>query len=212
MLKRTVLCILLVVSVCFLTSSSSAQDNSLIFSVKTGLNLQAGQLGLAMGSLQPCIGLDYLFLSLEADIPSTEMTEETSGLEVGAGMFLPYAGAKFFLSTGGGTEPYIFGNFYKAFPSISVESGGENLLGDELEDFIKELLGFWGIKAGFGAQYKVSDHFSIGGEYGLNMFFLSGKLSESSEEPNGAVEDAVETEIKASMRHSFVAVVLNFTL
>jgi hypothetical protein len=186
-----------------------AQDKSLGFSVKAGPYLQTGQISLPLGTLEPYLGLDYMGLSMDITVPgiSEVVTEETS-MDVGASMFIPYAGVKFLLSNTGDTKPYVFGTFFKSFASVKFESGGESLLGDEVEDFIKDLLGFWGLKFGFGAEYAVSDHFSIGGEYGLNMFFMSGELEMALGDPG--LEESIKMDVSASLKKTYVAVVLNF--
>ena len=193
---------------------SMAQGTSLGFSVKAGPDLQSAQFSLGSGALQPFAGIDYLSVSMSFDMPALDLGEIGEGLgqadmemDIGASMFIPYIGAKFFLSTTREAKPYVFGSFFKSFPSVKFEVGGEDALGEEGEDFIKDLLGFWGLKFGFGAEYAVSDHFSIGGEYGIKMHFYGAELSI---EDAGELADEIQTEVSASMKKSYVAIVLNF--
>ena len=189
-----------------------SQDKSLGFSVKAGPYLQAAQISLPLGALEPYAGLDYLSLSMDVTVPGiTELVTEETNMDVGASMFIPYAGVKFLLSTTGDTKPYVFGTFFKSFASVKFESGGESLLGDDIEDFIKDLLGFWGLKFGFGAEYAVSDHFSIGGEYGLNMYFMSGELDVALGDTGiDGLEESIKMDVSASLKRTYAAIVLNF--
>jgi len=192
----------------------SLAQTSIGFSVKAGPELQAAQFSLGSGALQPFIGIDYQSISLSFDMPPIDLEAVDLGLgqgdmemDIGASMFIPYIGAKFFLSTTREAKPYVFGSFFKSFPSVKFEVGGEDALGEEGEDFIKDLLGFWGLKFGFGAEYAVSDYFSIGGEYGIKMHFYGAELDI---EDMGDLADELQTEVSASLKQSYVAVVLNF--
>jgi len=192
----------------------SLAQTSLGFSVKAGPDLQAAQFSLGSGALQPFAGIDYLSVSMSFNMPPIDLEGLDGGLgqgdmemDIGASMFIPYIGAKFFLSTTREAKPYVFGSFFKSFPSVKFEVGGEDALGEEGEDFIKDLLGFWGLKFGFGAEYAVSDHFSIGGEYGVKMHFYGAELNI---EDMGDLADEIQTEVSASLKQSYVAVVLNF--
>ena len=205
--------IIVIVGVLALPMISWAQT-SLGFSVKAGPDLQAAQFSLGSGALQPFAGIDYQSISFSFDMPAIDLSDlgvdlgsSEGEMDIGASMFIPYIGAKFLLSTTREAKPYVFGSFFKSFPSVKFEVGGEDALPEEAEDFIKDLLGFWGLKFGFGAEYAVSDHFSIGGEYGIKMQFYGAKLDI---EDGGDLADEIQTEVSASLKQSYVAFVLNF--
>jgi len=173
-----------------------------VFTVKMGPALQTAQIGLPMGNLQPYIGLDYFSISASADLGDLGGDLEASG-----SLLMPHIGAKLFLSANE-VKPYVFGNFFKSFASVKVEADGEDMLGDEATDMIKDLLGFWGIKVGFGAEYSVNEKFSIGGEWGLNMLFAGAKIEADAAD----LGLDLDTDIKASLKNSYIAFVLNFHL
>lgn len=211
---KRILALLILASVLCTPVFLHAQGKSLGFSVKAGPDLQAAQISLPLGALEPYAGLDYMSLNMNMEMPGISyegMETEDMTTETSASMIIPYAGVKFLLSTTGETKPYVFGTFFKSFASVKFESGGESLLGDDVEDFIKDLLGFWGLKFGLGAEYAVSEHFSIGGEYGLNMYFLSGELDMGvTESEFNGYEESIKMDVSGSLKKTFVAVVLNF--
>jgi hypothetical protein len=192
--------ILFLVLILVLSVPMMGFGQSMGFGVKMGPFMQTAQFMLPMGSIQPFAGVDYIGFSANAEMEGSELDASIS-------MFIPHAGLKFFLGTGQ-TKPYIFGNFYKAFASFTIEADGQPMLDEATEDFLKEFLGFWGIKAGLGAEYQVSDHFSIGGEWGLNLTKMSGALEDADLMAMGM--EGLTTDIKAALKASYVAFVLNF--
>jgi opacity protein-like surface antigen len=79
----------------------------------------------------------------------------------------------------------------------------------DTQDQLTSLPGFWGTNAGFGTEYPVSEHVSVGGEYGIRSLRTSaeGKGSADSILPGDGVSD----EITASLKSSMVRVVLNYS-
>ena len=114
--------IIVIIGVFALPMISLAQT-SLGFSVKAGPELQSAQFSLGTGALQPFAGIDYRSVSLSFDMPPIDLEGLDGGLgqadmemDIGASMFIPYIGAKFFLSTTREAKPYVFGSFFKSFP------------------------------------------------------------------------------------------------
>lgn len=172
---------------------------SFVFSVKSsGLDgMQGAQFALTGGSLRPFVGIDYLGFKTEVDI--SDVTTE-----MGVSMFIPYIGARYYLNLANATRPYLFGGFFKSFPSIRMKVDGEDILPEASEDILTDILGFWGIKLGFGAEYAVSEWFSVGGELGLNLFKTGTTLDEA--------DFGITTDIKAALNSTYAAFVLNFFL
>lgn len=170
---------------------------------KMGPMMQTMQFMLPMGSVQPFIGIDFIGIKGNMETPATTATT-ASETDISASLFIPHAGLKFFLGSGD-AKPYLFGNFFKSFASIKAEVDGTSMLGEETEELAKDLLSFWGIKVGFGGEYTISDHFSVGGEWGFHMLNMNATM-----EQDIGLEQALETEIKAGLKNSYVAFVVNF--
>ena len=204
-MKKTLLLIIAVALVLPMT----VQAQGLIFSVKTsGLDLMQGaQFSLPMGSLQPFIGLDYIGVS--------STNEAVTEAKMNANLFIPFIGARYYLNVTNATKPYLFGGFFKSFPSIKVTVDGEDVLDEETEEMLKDILGFWGIKLGFGAEYAVSDWFSVGGEFGFNLYKFGMQGETEVWDPDiGDWGDwtTVENDVKAALKYTYAAFVLNFFL
>lgn len=204
-MKKTLLLIIVVALVLPMT----VQAQNLVFSVKSmGLDaMQGAQFSLPGGVLQPFIGVDYIGIS--------STNEAVVEAKMKANMFIPFIGARYYLNVTNATKPYLFGGFFKSFPSIKVTVDGEDMLDEETEDLIKDLLGFWGIKLGFGAEYAISDWFSVGGELGFNFYNLGMQGETEIWDPDiGDFGDwtTVENDIKAALKYTYAAFVLNFFL
>ena len=204
-MKKTLLLIIVVALVLPMT----VQAQNLVFSVKSmGLDaMQGAQFSLPGGVLQPFIGVDYIGIS--------STNEAVVEAKMKANMFIPFIGARYYLNVTNATKPYLFGGCFKSFPSIKVTVDGEDMLDEETEDLIKDLLGFWGIKLGFGAEYAISDWFSVGGELGFNFYNLGMQGETEIWDPDiGDFGDwtTVENDIKAALKYTYAAFVLNFFL
>lgn len=234
------------------------QGNTPVFSVKINPDFQAAQFGLDMGSLQPYIGLDYIALGAKASVDATidmsdyyyyygyysymptttqPTTITVSGeVEGKASLLMPFVGVKFFMSQNP-VRPYLFGSVFKSFPSVSLEmtatmdgeSQTEDILGDKGTDFVKDMLDFWGVDVGIGAEWTINEHFSIGGEYGVKFLMMGAEyVDEEGDLISSAmglldlvgysymfkgvqdVGSSMKLNVSSSLRTSHAAVVLNF--
>ncbi len=149
-------------------------------------------------------------------------------------LVIPHIGAKYLLGSGD-VRPYFFANAFFSIPSVKLEtdrrdewwsyeddklvdhgkdSGSENL-DSKTKETINDILGFWGVTLGGGAEYFFSERFSIGGEYGIRLFFNSVDISNV---PAGPDADSYgetytgewEGELSASLRLTYAVVSLNF--
>ncbi|MFH1943271.1 MAG: hypothetical protein ABIL68_14305 [bacterium] len=132
-------------------------------------------------------------------------------MNAGISLLMPYIGARFYLSTTKPTKPYVYGGFFKAFPSVNVKVDGESLLDDESEKMLKDILGFWGLKLGFGAEHKFNDWFGVGGEFGLKWLSTSANIEVSDYyvEAYDMFLD-IKADVSAALKHTYAAFVLNF--
>lgn len=185
-----------------------------MMSFKTGSALnESAQFGMDLGTFQPYLGLKYVAFkaNMELDLDGSETGLELSSadVDVSAGLIIPHIGLRMLLSDND-TRPYIFGEFFKSFVSEKFEVDGESMVEEDVEDFVKNILGFWGIKAGIGAEYKINENFGVVGEYGLSMYFMGGELEADASEFSEELTEEIKTDISASIRNTYVTVGLNF--
>ncbi len=214
-----------------------------VFSVKPGLGIQSSHIGLSMGRMIPYFGVDLLSIGVKGNYSETDwgkdwqtgvfykQSDEKWDLSGSATLLIPHIGIKFLLPDNK-LRPYCFGDLFKSFAFVSVD--GEDLYRsynpqgqviyedvDDLElekkekDAVKDILGVWGFNIGFGVEYPVSERFSIGGEYGVRLFFTSTDYEDrDSEDWDGdGVDDWREKwkgELSGSLKISHAAGVLNF--
>lgn len=166
-----------------------------------------------------------------AEVWSEYRSVDTDDINGRAILLMPHFGGKIYLG-GNDVKPYLYANFFFSIPSVKAEAstkrewrlyydgelvdqGGDSeseALSKEYEDLIKDILGFWGVTLGGGAEYFLSKHFSVGGEYGLRILVNSVNQStkDSSGSPTDRYTDEVNTEVSASVKVSYAAVTLNY--
>ena len=192
----------IIVALCFalgVMACASSANAQMVFGVKPGTHhMQGAYFGFKAGeSVVLSFGLDYAMLGVDV---STDYQGMSVSEEVSANMFAPLIGVKFLFKpeAEGTVSPFLFADIFKAFTSVDMGEMGES----ETEDMINDLLSPFGFKLGFGAQYAISDKFSVGGEYGLIYMTSSGKIE----------EDSSEMEISTNLGLTYAAVSLIFVL
>lgn len=170
------------------------------FNISPGQQLQGMQLGMTFGKFEPYVGLDMMGISGKINIASDEDDLEASA---SASLFIPNIGTRFAF---GATplKPYVYLGFLKSFGSVSakISEGSESLeFEGELKDQINDLMSFWGINAGFGAEYPFSEHFGVAGEYGFRYLKTHAE---------GEIDEDITDEINVSLRQSTARVLLSY--
>jgi hypothetical protein len=182
--------------------------SAMVFSVSPGQLLQGGQLGMSYGKFQPYIGLDIMGASGKIRISDTE-SDAFQEMSAGVTLYIPNIGARYYFGSSE-VKPYVYAGFLKSIATVSVKvetnSGEEDFEGD-VKDQLTSLLGFWGVNAGFGAEYPFSEHFSVGGEYGFRYLRTH---AEGDGGEDALMGEGTADEITASLKASTVRVVLNY--
>ncbi|MCK4413180.1 MAG: hypothetical protein KAY32_06520 [Candidatus Eisenbacteria sp.] len=234
----SILCGLLALSsICF-----PALAEGVLFSVRPGEMIQTAHFGLPMGKVTPFFGVDLIAVGVNAHYTDEHeycygdygcyREEEEFDMEASAMVLIPHIGAKFSLGLGK-VRPYLFGSVFKAFASIngsgeeiyrSYEDGDlqyedvDKYEDDEVEEMLEDILGFVGFTIGFGAEYFFSEHFSLGGEYGLRLVTTTGNYEEKTHEDDdsgyyeGSYRDAWEQELSGTLKMSYASIALNYYL
>jgi hypothetical protein len=151
---------------CLSASQASAELRGKVFGVKPGMTIQSSYFGLEFTRLQPFIGLDWVGVAVTSD-----------DNDVSASVFIPHLGTKLFLSNYGvehTVAPYFLGDWFFSTASVNADQAT-----GAVENAVKDVLEFWGLGFGFGAEYFFSESFSVGGEYGVR--YLHDKVDEHSD-------------------------------
>jgi len=236
-MKKLILILLLI-------STSIFAKSGLWFSFKTGFPLTGSSVGLKMGPFAPYGGIDMFQLGLEVKDDYTEWDndywgdgglykryERTSKYDASAILFAPHVGLRFYLKQST-LKLYVKGDIMLFIPSVDGNDKGERIwynpdgsidnidkwddsMDKEDRKSIEDALDMVTITPGIGLEYPVSDHFSIGGEFGFR-FFLNSIDSENtySDEYDGEVEWKEESKdsINSSLGFTYTSITLNFIL
>ncbi len=179
----------------FVSSAVPAFGADYVFGVRPGNTVESAYFGVNLGTLVPFVGIDFL---------SASVTVEDTDLS--ASMYVPNFGVRFYLSsslTGGSVVPYVQAAFLKSFASVDVGDTDS-----EVTDAIADLLSFYGISVGFGAEYFFSDNFSVGGEYGLRYIKASAAMEVSLDILDEPIE--IDSDLDIVYNASYANVSLNF--
>ena len=157
---------------------------------------------------------------------------ETLKLSGNSLLIIPHAGMKIFLGNNN-VKPYLLGNIFVSIPLVSVDtewkeeyweykneqliyhyidSDSYELKNDDKE-IVKNVLSFWGMTLGAGAEYFFSKNFSIGGEYGIRLLLNEVKHSKEDQYDYGINDKYTEKwdgEIAASFKISYAVFSLNY--
>lgn len=229
-----------VLVVLFVLVPACSQAESFHLILRPGTLVQSGSLGYSTGAMMFYGGFDLMVVSASYEFVGVETISddwydyderyEWESSFSGSGMLImPHIGLRYALGQGE-VRPYVFGSAFKSFASVSaetdytyrwyedgelVDSGtGSNELPSDVEEAIESLLGFWGLNVGVGAEYEMSERFSLGAEFGVRMAFTSSSYDTSDEYSDEWEEwsSTWEQEASASLRMTYVALVLGFQL
>jgi hypothetical protein len=164
------------------------------------------------------------------DVWREHRSVESVSIDGEAFLVMPHLGGKLYFGSKD-VKPYLYANFFFSIPSVKAEAeskdeswyyyDGELIdyyvedaesLSKEYKDLIEDVLGFWGITLGGGAEYFFGEHFSVGGEYGIRIIANSIDQSSTTDEDYGteSYTEQVDTEVSASVKVSYAIVTLNY--
>jgi hypothetical protein len=166
------------------------------------------------------------------DIYYEHRSIESTEIDASAFILIPHFGIKFLMGSRD-VKPFLFGNVFFSIPSVTAESKTRDEewtyvndqlvdheinrdtdeLDDETKDLVNDILGFWGITLGGGAEYFFSENFSIGGEFGVRLIFNTVEYSDKTHEeygPNDSYTEEIDSEISASFKVSYAVFTLNY--
>ncbi|MBL7192146.1 hypothetical protein ISS30_10675 [bacterium] len=224
------------------TARPGALINSADFGVKMGaVNPYIGiDIAWVTVSFNESYDYNFIYPSYSGAAFQT-ISKETYEMNGNAILFVPHAGLKIYFNDEfitGKTIPYLRGGFFMSIPSVSVdwketdenwyyengvlvdydpwEDSGE--LEDEELELVEDILSFWGLEIGFGAEYFFSDNFSLGGEFGMRMLFNDVKASGDDEWSSGQQgssyyehqTEAWEDEVSATFKLTYAVLTLNY--
>lgn len=181
-----------------MTNSANAESKA-VFGVKPGILVQSSYFGIDAKRWHPFAGIDLVAIAISED-----------NFDASASVWIPHFGTKLYLQDpwqAGKVAPYLQGDYFFSIASVKVDA-----LESAEEEAVKEGLEFWGLGLAFGMEYYFSDHFAVGGEYGIR--FLQDKVSEHSQTydygDGYTYEDKVNDEFSIAFRMNYAAISANF--
>lgn len=184
--------VLILCGLIFVTTSGAMSQ--FYFGVKPGLTFNGASFGLKLGGIVLFGGLDYLHLSSNveeqgSDVYWTSDYQYIDGIgdvynygyrlnyhsdnsDASLNIYLPTVGIKVLLGGAEKLDAYLTASFSKPILRGKASSNGRD---NELQEFL-DRINIVNIRTGFGTEYFFSDNFSIGGEFGINIF--SGNYEE----------------------------------
>jgi hypothetical protein len=175
-----------------------------VFTVNPGLNLNGASIGRLKSNLLCFVGVQYFNFSYDVSYSSSsdyDSYKYTSGIN--ASVIMPFAGLKYFFRDTMIVKPYLNVTLFK--PIISTERNSK--YDDEPNhtasgpDF-----GVWIGEIGFGSEYFFNKHFSVGGEFGIRLFFSTESESSSNDYNDGTSTN----ELKMYLNMTYATGSLNF--
>lgn len=200
----------------FLAMATGAQAQGIVFGVKPATVVQSGYFGFLAGTsivLEGGLDVARINVTVKGELPEIDLGDygilDIGDFETGSTttMFMPHAGVKLYLMprNPGSASPYFLADFFKAFTSYDLKIDAEDLDEDEVEDalepveeFVGDLLSPWGFNIAFGSEYHFSEHFSIGGEYGLRLFASKAEYEEA------------DIDVSTNLSNTYTAITVNF--
>jgi hypothetical protein len=177
---------------------------------------------------------DFYMYTYDDRVVRYESTDETN-LELGANLVIPHFGLKMSLKDHGDITTYFNGKVFIGIPFVKM-TGNErhtsqywsdydfgdppddaDMSSDEIEmddKIAKEVLSFVGISLGYGVEYRFSDKFSVGSEFGIQMLFNSfdDSVSDVSGGSTSSYGDDWAVELNGVLRLTYVKLNLIYTI
>lgn len=176
-------------------------ENDWTVSFQTGFPLNQTSFGVKIGALAPYGGIGMFRVSANYESSNTswerdyyqghfyKYRERSSEFEGSATFLMPFAGLRYYVKQEK-ILAYIKGDIMFALPFIKGTNSGKRVYynsdgtvsdrdewSDNLtkkdEERFKDVLDFIVISPGVGLEYPLSDHFSIGGEFGMRWLLYN---------------------------------------
>jgi hypothetical protein len=200
---------LILIAVFFLCTAAGYSQFS--FGVGTSLGSTGSYFGYQIDDFVPYIGLQYFNAGFTVE--DHGMRYNNNGnlepyidkVEGSVAVFMPAIGAKYFIKHKQSIQAYVNASIFKPFISLTAESNGQN---STEVDKTNDNLSFIGFNAGFGVEYFLSNQFSLGGEFGLNMLF--GSTETTSGNPTSQTDSYSIYKPKLDIGVTYGKITLNY--
>lgn len=144
--------------------------------VSPGFVLNSFYVGYQFGDFVPYIGLQFLSGSVTSTHSYDDFDNNGNRVhsedkeEISGNIFMPYLGVKYFALKEKDLKGYV--NFCLFKPLVSLEEKYNGEINQDLKSTIDKL-SILGFDLGIGAEYFLSKQFSIGGEFGVHLFWFN---------------------------------------
>ena len=170
-----------------------------VFSVKPGLDLNGASFGIKINKLILFGGLDYMHFSTSLEESGTnvygtyayqyisgyyqytygyQLNPYDDKYDISLNMYSPTVGIKVLLGGPENIDAYITASASKPILSGNSSSNGVD---ENIQKYLDNL-SIWGFQIAFGGEYHFSEHFSIGGEFGIRMYSAKYDQSDNAQE------------------------------
>ena len=157
-------------------TETASSDKIFMLSLGTGMSPLEEPAGIVPGSVNTRLGFyvsQNILLDFGLDFTRAHASFENKKfsieyLDESYNIFTLHVGAKFYFTQPNRAGKVVFydqASFFMLIPFSTSES-------ESVKDAINDTFTF-GFLEGIGAEYFFADNFSIGGEFGLNFFFLT---------------------------------------
>jgi len=157
-------------------SESEFKPKIFMFSLGTGMSPLEEPMGIVPGSINTRLGLfatpkiviDFGLDFTRAHLSLEDKEDEHKFFDEAVNIFTLHLGSKFYFlepNRAGKITFYDQASFFLLIPFAASDSEG-------FEDAVSDSFTF-GFLEGIGAEYFFADNFSVGGEFGLNLYILT---------------------------------------
>lgn len=189
------------------------------FGVSPGIGLNSTYFGYKVNNkIVPFIGFQLLhgnFKYLESgedfDYDLNQVIQYSDETKFKGNVYIPNIGVKYFIIQKESLQAYLSACISKPLLSGKLTYDGEEE--EEFNDEIKNVR-LWGGEIGFGAEYFLDEHFSLGGEFGLRFLHAKYKTSYETDFYNPIIGDYQETTVdydyKFNLNPTYSKIALNY--
>ncbi len=190
------------------------------FSVSPGIQINNASFGFKKNKIKPNFGIQILTGSTSLtesgkrydydvqDIVNYEEKYKYSGLAI-----MPIIGLQYYFKESEKLSVFTTINFTKVFISGKIEDSTNPNANSELNDLVKKV-NVVGGQVGFGTEYFFDKYFSVGGEFGIRIFYANytEEHNHSVYNPNTgeSVDSKINFKYNFSMNPTYSKISLNY--
>lgn len=178
------------------------------FSISPGIQMNNASFGIKKNKFKPNIGLQVLTgnaglteSGLEYDNNTHQIVEYSDKYKISGTAIMPVIGLQYYFKESDKLKAYASINFTKVFISAKIEDSTDPNANSDLKDQIKKI-NILGGQIGFGTEYFFDQYFSVGGEFGIRLFYVNYVEEQDRSIYNPNTGQSMNTKIKYDYKYS----------